>query len=113
MAEKIVQFIESRVNLMLGIMVGIQIVGAVALFFLDIFVALADGGVEVVGKNYPEINAACITLPCVFLLTFINAAIYPEQKGRKWARWLLIFTVVVNVAVPIGIVWLWLMLFFR
>lgn len=114
MEEKIVQLIEDRFNLLFGIMFIIQIVGAVSIAFLGLFVIGAGGALDIVEFDPPGFSEACIMLPFVFPLTLFTSVSYPRLKARKWARWLLIFTVMINVilAVPLVIVLLLLLLIF-
>jgi hypothetical protein len=114
MEEKIVQFIEDRFKLLFGSMLVIQIVGAISITFLWLFVVGAAGALDILEFDPPGFTEACSMLPFVFPFTLITFVSYPRLKAQKWARWLLIFTVILNVvlAVPLGMVWLMLLLIF-
>ena len=101
MERKILQFLEGRFYWVFGIMLGIQIVGAVSIILLGFFVAVAGGGLDILEFDPPGLTEACTMLPFVFPLTLITALSYPRLKGRKWARWLLIFTVMVNIVLAL------------
>lgn len=97
---------DQRLRLMFRILLGIQIVGAVSVAFLFLFVAIAGGGLDIVPSELPGYYESCIMLPFVFPLTLITFANYQRLRERKWVKWLLIFTIIVNVilAVHIGMV---------
>jgi hypothetical protein len=104
--EKVAQFKVSQFSLLFGIMLGIQIIGAVSIAFLAFVVIMGGGGLDIVEFDPPGFTEACTMLPFVFPLTLLTFIIYPRRKGRRWAQWLLIFTVIVNVilAVSLGMV---------
>ena len=114
MEEKIVQFIEHRFSLLFGSMLVIQIVGAISIAFLWLFVVGAGGALDILEFDPPGFNEACSMLPFVFPFTLITFVSYPRLKAQTWARWLLIFTVVLNgvLVIPLGMVWLMLLLIF-
>jgi hypothetical protein len=114
MEEKIVQFMEDRFYWLFGSLLFMQIVGALSIIFLWLFIVGAAGGLDIMEFDPPGLNVACNMLPFVFPFTLMTFLSYPRLKARKWARWLLIFTVLLNtvLAVPLGMVWLMLLLIF-
>ena len=97
MEGKIVQFLESRFHWIFGIMLTIQIMIIVAIVLIGYALLMTAGGLDLIGFDPPGLDELCNILPFVFPLTLITSVSYPRLKGQKWAKWLLIFTVIVNV----------------
>jgi hypothetical protein len=95
--------LDQRLRWMFRILLGIQIVGAVSVAFLALFVAIAGGGLDIIAFDPPGFYESCIMLPFVFPLTLITFANYPRLRERKWVKWLLIFTIIVNVILAVQI----------
>jgi len=105
MEEKSRHSLDPRIHLMFGIMLAIHIVGTVS--SVSILMAGTNPGLDVLEFDPPGLDETCSMLPWVFLLTLTSYVSYPRLQGRRWAKWILIFIVILNVICVIQLSRLW------
>jgi len=99
--------LQLRFHMLFVAMFAFQILGAVSIIMITLFLGMGAGGLDILEYDPPGLIETCMILPLALPLTLISYISFINLKERQLATALLISTAVVNVVLAIQLARYW------